>query len=349
MLPTAPAATRLPRRRIRLAAALLATGTLLAACGSNTDTQNAAPAGDNPAVPCAAGDLTGERTVTGTFLGDVEVPAAPQRIISGWLVGTQLIDMGVRPVGMLDDYKRNATPQELTVVEGVPDIGSVTSGVNKEQVLALDPDLMITFVRQDMAKTLAVDEVNEVAAPTVAFEIQEPTDVWKNYQNVADAIGCGQFAKDRLAGLDDQLKSIATDNKDAIAKLGTVAFVEGSDEPGQYQIATNKSLMYQRLTLAGLKYFSGVDANPKRYNQQISLEDINRLSSANILFYEADYEGNATARTQALLDNPAFAQLPAVKAGNLFPLRTPYAYTTAAVERQAENIAAAVKAAKPVS
>ncbi|WP_448223177.1 ABC transporter substrate-binding protein [Gordonia iterans] len=335
------------RRRVRLAAALLATGTLLAACSSSGD-DTASTTGSNPAVPCATGDLTGERTVTGTFLGDVEVPAAPQRIISGWLVGTQLLDMGVKPVGMLDDYKQNATPEQLEQVKDVPDIGSITSGVNTEKVLSLDPDMVITYVRKDVADRLAVNEMNKVAAPTVAFEIQEPTQVWSNYQNVADSIGCGEFAKDKLKGLDDQLKSIGTDNKDAIAELGSVAFVEGSAEPGTFQIATNKSLVYQRLELAGLTYFNGVDQNPARYNEQVSLEGLNRLSSANVLFFEADLEGNPTPRTKALLDNPAFKALPAVQKGNLFAYRTPYAYTTGAVELQAQDIAAAVKDAKPV-
>lgn len=337
--------TPLVRRRVRLAAALLATGTLLAACGSSDDSASQSGS-DNPAVPCASGDQTGERKVTDTFLGDVEVPASPSRIISGWLVGTQLIDLGVKPVGMLDDYKANATPDELKQVEGVPDIGSISAGVNTEQVLSLDPDMVITFVRQDVADKLAVEEVNKVAAPTVALEIQEPTDVWNLYPKVAESIGCGQYAQDRLKGLDEQLTGIADDNKATIAELGDVAYVEGSAEPATYQIGTSKSLVYERLRKAGLTYFDGVDADPARYNQQVSLEDLGRLSSANVLFYEADYEGKATARTQALLDNPAFANLPAVKAGNLFPYRTPYAYTTAAVERQVEDIETAVTEAK---
>ncbi len=336
------------RRSLRLAATLFAAGALVAACGT-TDTPSADPSagGNGGAVPCAADTAAGERTLTGTYLGDVQVPAHPERIVSGWLVGTQLIDLGVKPVGMLDDYKANATPDELAKVEGVPTIGSITEGVNTEQVLSLKPDLVVTMARKDVADKLAVSEVNEQVAPVAAFEIAEPTDVWANYPRVADAIGCGEYAKKRLAGLDDQLKQIGVDHKAQIEKLGTVAYVEGSAEPATYQIATNKSLVYQRLELAGLTYFSGVDANPKRYNEQISLEDLGRLSSANVLFFEADHEGKPTARTKALLDNPAFKQLPAVKAGNLFPYSTPYAYTTAAVERQAADITSAVTEAKP--
>ena len=335
------------RRGVQLAAALLATGTLVAACGSSDNSSSSSSSSANgSSVACATGDQTGKRKVTSTFLGDVEVPAHPQRIVSGWLVGTQLIDLGVKPVGMLDDYKNNATPDELAKVEGVPSVGSITAGVNTEQVLSLNPDLVVTMVRKDVADKLAVKEVNDVAAPVAAFEVQEPTDVWDMYPRVAEAIGCGDAAKKRLDDLDNNLRSIGTDNKDAISKLGTVAFVEGSTEPATYQVSTSKSLVYERLNLAGLKYFDGVDANPARYNQQVSLEDIGRLSSANVLFYEADYEGNPTERTKALLDNEAFKALPAVKAGNLFAYRTPYAYTTAAVDRQVEDIKAAVTKAK---
>ncbi|MFT3662975.1 MAG: ABC transporter substrate-binding protein [Gordonia sp. (in: high G+C Gram-positive bacteria)] len=333
------------RRRVRMAAALLAAGTLLtttAACSSDSD-----ETGGNPAVPCASGDLSGERTVKGTYLGDVKVPAAPKRIISGWLVATQLIDLGVVPVGMLDDYKANATPDELKQVEGVPDIGSATAGVNTEKVLSLNPDLVVTYIRKDMEKTLALKEVNEVAAPTVALEIQEPTQVWDNYQNVADAIGCGDFAKKRLAGVNDKLTAIANDQKDALGKLGTAAYIGAGQEPGTFAAATNKSLVYKRLEMAGVKYFDGVPAEPKRFNEVMSLEQLNKLSSANVIFFDADTEGKPAKGVQELLDNPAFKALPAVQKGNVYPYRTAYSYTTAAVERQAVDIAAAVKAAKP--
>ncbi|NLG54223.1 MAG: ABC transporter substrate-binding protein, partial [Rhodococcus sp.] len=219
---------------------------------------------------------------------------------------------------------------------------------NVEAVMALEPDLVITMVRADIADKLQVDNLHNMI-PTVALEIEEPTDVWDRYPDLAAALGCIEFANAELAGLDEGLESIKTEHADAIADLGPVAYVEGSDEPATYQIATNKSLVYERLQLAGLTYFDGVDPDPKRYVDLVSVEEVDRLSSANVLFYEADADGNPTKRTQELLDSPVFQSLPAVQAGNLFPYRTPYAYTVAAVNRQIADIEAGVEAATPVN
>jgi len=350
-------ATKRFRRTRDLILTLAVTGALVTACGGSVDdevpspndaqaTAEAQSEGQTGPVACKSDGETGERVVKDTFLGDVTIPADPQRIISGWLIGTELIDLGVKPVGMLDDYKANATPEELKKVSGVPDIGSITSGVNAEKIISLKPDLVITFIRKDVASRMNVESLEGIA-PVVAFEIEEPMDVWESYPRVAEALGCGQVLQDELARLDAGFSAIAEDDKAKIAELGTVAYVEGSAEPATYQIATNKSLVYERLTKAGLKYFAGAPANPERYNEQISTEDLDRLSSANVIFYEADYSGKPTERTKALLDSPAFKTLPAVKAGNLFPYRTPYAYTIAAGDRQIEDISDAVAEAKP--
>ena len=68
-----------------------------------------------------------------------------------------------------------------------------------------------------------------------------------------------------------------------------------------------------------------------------------------MIFYEADFDGKPTKRTQELLDKPTFKNLPAVKAGNLFPYPAPYAYTITAADKQVEAIESAVKAAKPAA
>ncbi|MFT3715737.1 MAG: ABC transporter substrate-binding protein [Gordonia sp. (in: high G+C Gram-positive bacteria)] len=335
------------RRGAALAIALITTGALVTACGSSDDSANSTTkaTAENP-VGCQTDGQTGNRVIKDTFYGDVTIPAQPKRIVSGWLLGTQFIDLNVRPVGMLDDYKKNATTEELSEVQGIPDVGSIQTGFNAEEVISLKPDVIITAVRPDMVEDLHMDQLKEIA-PVVAFPIQEPTDVWSVYPKLAAALGCGDSAQKQLDQLNTDLGQIATDNKDAEAKLGSVAYVEGSEQPATYQIATNKSLSYDRITKAGLKYFDGVPADPKRYVELVSTEDIARLSSANVLFFEADENGKPTKRTQALLDQEAFKNLPAVKAGNLFPYRLPYAYTVGAAKDQIDDIKAAVEKAKP--
>ena len=344
---TTTRAARDSRRARNLIVALAASVSLVAAgCGgdsSDEDTSSTAKA-----AGCQTGSESGKRTLKGTFLGDVEVPATPQKIVAGWLVGNQLIDLGVPLAGLLDDYKQNATQEELDKVKDLPTVGSLADGLSAEKALSLKPDLVVTSIREDVIDTLAVEKLKG-KVPVAAFDIKEPADVWRNYTKVADAVGCGDKVAADLKRLDADLTQVGTANKDAISKLGTVAYVEGSAVPGSFQIATSKALTYERLTKAGLTYFGGADPNPERYNQAISLELTSKLEPANVIFYEADFDGKPTKRTQELLDKPTFKSLPAVKAGNLFPYPAPYAYTITAADKQVDAIESAVKAAKPTT
>lgn len=312
-----------PRPGARAVLAALAVAGLVAGCGSDSGGSDSSEASSST------------RVVTGTVLGDVEVPAEPQRVLAGWLVGTLLVDIGITPVGMFDDLKTNASPAALEQVEDIPTVGGVETSVNLEKIVELKPDLIVTMIRPGM-KGLDLQALQDIA-PTVALEINEPTGVWSNYQKVAEVVGKSTDATQRMTELDKAWSDIA-----APAGLGEVVYAEGSLQAGNFQIATNKALVYERLTKAGLTYFAGADPNPQRYNQQISMEDLPRLASAKAIFFEADINGQPTARTKALLDSPVFQALPAVAAGNVFPLRTPYTYTFEAAYLQVEDVKAAV-------
>ncbi|MFF2085770.1 ABC transporter substrate-binding protein [Nocardia sp. NPDC058176] len=323
------------RPGVRTVIAALAVAGLVAGCGSDS--------GDTDSSEAASGT----RVVTGTALGDVEVPAEPKRVVAGWLVGTLLVDLDVTPVGMFDDLKTNASPAALDKVKDVPSVGGVETSVNLEKIVELKPDLIVTMVRPGM-KGIDLTALSDIA-PTVALEINEPTGVWLNYPKVAEVVGKQADTALKLSDLDKTWAEISIAEKDKIGALGEVVYAEGSAQAGNFQIATSKALVYERLTKSGLTYFSGAEPNPERYNQQISLEDLPRLASAKAIFFEADINGKPTARTQALLDSPVFKSLPAVAAGNVFPLRTPYTYTFEAAGLQAEDIKGAIEKFKPAA
>ncbi|WP_433654670.1 ABC transporter substrate-binding protein [Nocardia sp. CA-128927] len=318
----------------RALVAVLAVTGLIAGCGSDSGS-------DSPSSSSAT------RVVSGTVLGDVTIPTQPKRVVTGWLVGTLAIDIGVTPVGMFDDGKNNASPSALAKVKDVPTVGGPETAVNLEKIVELNPDLIVTMVRPNM-KNLDLKALQDIA-PTVALEAAEPTAAWTNYPKVADVLGKSSDATQRLADLDKSWADIAATNKDKLAKVGQVVYAEGSAQAGNFQIATSKSLVHERLSKAGFSYWAGADPQPARYQQPISMEDIPRLATANAIFYEADIQGQPTARTRALFDSPVFKALPAVKAGNLFPLRTPYTYTFEAANMQLEDMRAALQKFTPAA
>lgn len=315
-----------------IVAALAVVG-LVTGCGSGSGDKDSAEA------------APGTRVVSGTALGDVEVPAEPQRVVAGRLVGTLLVDLDVTPVGVFDDLRTDASPATLDKVAGVPSVGGVANSVDLAKIVELEPDLIVTMIRPG-TKEVDLDALADIA-PTVALEINEPTDVWQNYPKVAEVVGKRADTALKLSDLEKTWIEISIAEQDRIAALGEVVYVEGSAQAGNFQIATSTALVYERLTKSGLTYFAGTEPNPRHDSQQISPADLPRLSSAKVIFFEADSTGKPTARTQALLDSPAFKSLPAVAAGNVFPLRTPHAYTFEAAGLQAEDIRGAIEKFAP--
>jgi iron complex transport system substrate-binding protein len=316
-----------------LVAALAVTG-LVAGCGTD-------------AKPDSESTTSATRVISGTALGDVTVPAQPKRVLSGWLSSTLLVEMGVTPVGMFDDQQINANPPAAAKVKDVPTVGGIDTSVNLEKIVELNPDVIITMYRPGM-KGLDLKALQAIA-PTVALEIVEPPAVWAHYPKLAEVVGKGSDVKQRLADLDKSWTDIAAANKDRLSQIGQVVFAEGAAQAGNLQIATNKALVYQRLTKSGFTYFAGVDPQPARFGQQISMEEVPRLATANAIFYDADFNGRPTSRTKVLIDSPVFQALPAVKAGNLFPIRTPYIYTFEAANMQLEDLRNAVQRFTPAA
>lgn len=68
------------------------------------------------------------------------------------------------------------------------------------------------------------------------------------------------------------------------------------------------------------------------------------LAVSGIPWGQINFDGSITPDVQALLDEPAFQELPAVKAGMLFPVRGATIYTFSAAEAMADDLEAAAQA-----
>lgn len=131
---------------------------LLAACGGNA-TNDPVPLSD----PASSGEPTpanAMRTVQ-TIVGEIEIPADPQRVIVDWNVG-HVLALGITPVGIpfsLLDYGVFLRDQ---IPDSVEDIG-MHYEVSLEKLIALEPDLIITY-GQDKYDTYSK------IAPTLVFD-----------------------------------------------------------------------------------------------------------------------------------------------------------------------------------
>ncbi len=114
---------------------------LLSACGSSTPSHSGGEASSSPTQtqPTSdAGKKTGETAaqtrIIKTIYGDVEVPVNPERV-GIWVYEQEIHSLGKTPVSISSGSYQNVWP-DITVFSYAPD---------KEALMALDPDLLITY------------------------------------------------------------------------------------------------------------------------------------------------------------------------------------------------------------
>jgi len=301
----------------------------LSACSSSSDDAAAAASG-------ADGEET--VTVTGTMLGDVEVPAEPERVLGLWNTGNQLYELGITPVGVLEgEYVEEEYPDDYAELAQIPTVGTWES-IDVEAIIELEPDLIVTF---DNGQEWDYDALSAIA-PTVAFEVVGPSGVWDAYEDLAFALGKQDRYAELAKGYDDDFAAIAAEHGEELADV-QVMYVYSYMEGSAY-LYTSRALAAPRIQAAGFAYDTSWDEKAEWWGYDLDFELLDELSHIDVFFYPANDDGTAEDElTQALLDEPAFQALPAVEAGHVYPYRDLFVYTFAAATRQADDIAAAAK------
>lgn len=306
-----------------LAAVLLVAAFALAGCGG----EGSADTGEEEKAPST-------RAVEKTLLGTVEdVPVKPQRVVALWRTGGELADLGVTPVGGLQEefLPEELDPEAFERVKDVPTVGT-TEGVDVEKVIALEPDLIIGMDNGGL--TIDYKELAEVA-PTVILKVAEPTDVWANYPRVADLVGRTTDFEEKDAEIKAQLAEIKEEYGDKVGDLETTSV---SSFDGTIYVDTSKSLTYQRIDGAGFGFNPKYSDNPARYSEELSSENLASLADQDVIFYDATIDGKPTPGTDSLLEQASFKRLPAVRKGNVFPLTSGTIYTFPAAQGQVEDL-----------
>ncbi|WP_126428552.1 iron-hydroxamate ABC transporter substrate-binding protein [Brevibacillus marinus] len=127
---------------------------LLTACGANT----VQPSGSAGGAESAGAE--GETILYQAANGEVRIPQHPERVVvlADSYVG-YFLALGIKPVGVTDNALQNPYFQGLT--DGIVNLGD---GKSVEQILELQPDLIVTFSGEENLEKL------EKIAPTVAIE-----------------------------------------------------------------------------------------------------------------------------------------------------------------------------------
>ena len=275
-------------RRIMVLALLL----VLAGCGGGDEEQ---------------ADRGGTRTIP-TAMGDVEVPAQPERVVvldSGEL--DLAVSLGVKPVGLAtaEGAVEEVQPYLADAVRGVPNVGTNIEP-SLEKIAALEPDLIIgTKVRVEAL----YDKLSGIA-PTVLGET--PADWKANVALHGDAMGLADEAGALMDRFDDRVGEIRDALGDpADTSVAVVRFV-----PGEIRLYSPVSFVGSILHEdIGLRMPRTAERETKEINATLSLETLDR-AAADVMFTCAYGDPGAT-------DQPAaerlasWKRLPAVRSGDV--------------------------------
>ncbi len=276
------------RLRSALVIALLALPTMLAACGSNDESE----ASDSTAESSAGGGSF-PATVTHKF-GDTVVPEQPKRVVSvGVTEQDVLLQLGVVPVGVTEWYgeQPDATwPWAHDLLDGAkPEVLSVSDGFEFEKVAALEPDLI---VGTNAGMTKKDYQLLSAIAPTVTSD-EDATDFFSPWQDQVLQIA-------RALGREDDGQQIVEDTEAAYAKVAaehpewadkTATFSQGGPYDGILYVYPD-GLSTSFLTELGFTMTTGLEKYaPEEGSQaEISAENVGLIDADVIVFATEDQE-----------------------------------------------------------
>jgi iron complex transport system substrate-binding protein len=266
------------------------------------------------AVPAAAQT----RIVTTTF-GDVEIPVAPQRIVTVHNIATQpLIELGIIPVGIGSVPESQVVPENWARMAGIPAVDS-GGDINFEQVVGLEPDLIFAL---NITPDDALTKLRQIA-PVIQIGIggADRPQWQKRAAQIADAVGRipeyealeAAFAA-RQAGIGAEYGAIAAANP--IAAWATWS-------AGVINIFPSNSMIGNILVPAGAVFAAASEEliTETGAETEISSESVGTyLGDASLVLYgtNLDLTTNDFTATQRELAN--YRAVPAVAAGHEFPI-----------------------------
>ncbi|MGV2884615.1 MULTISPECIES: ABC transporter substrate-binding protein [Paenibacillus] len=310
---------------------MLAIIMILAACNSGT--------GSGTTEPTAAGsesttsstetntDSSGATRIYKSLSGDVEIPAEPKRIVTDMYV-SDLLALGIKPVGSIKYYLEN--PFYADQVEGIENIGD-RGAVSLEKVVALDPDLIITY--SDKAEEI---ESYQKIAPTVVIPYGTFTNVEDEIRGFGELMNKSEEAEAWLKTYDERIEAARAKVKAVIKPEETFSILEVSDK-SYYGYGDNfgrgGQAVYRALQLAPLEITKKELMGDTQW-KEISREVVGDYAGDHIFLTVGENNKNYQG-------DSIWQSLPAVKNNQVYELQEDryWYFDPIAIQSQAEEFA----------
>lgn len=270
-------------------------------------------------TPSAATPGAGETRVVGSAMGEVEIPANPQRVVA--LDGPVLdacFALGVTPVGAPTGVAGAPWPGYLGPgTEGIVNVGDITEP-DLEAIAALEPDLIVSL----QFRHEAIYEQLSGIAPTVLSP--HDSEGWREgFLVYADALNRNEAAPAVVEAFETRVGEVRAGLGEAVDETTVSVIRVLTGQVRSYQASSFSGTV---LAAVGLQRPPSQQGTEDTWLEQ-SLERLNEID-ADVLFVTL-WSGSTQEDLDQLLENPLWATLPVVQANRVY--RVPDEYWMTAI------------------
>lgn len=268
-------------------------------------------------TPAATPGAGGTRVV-GSAMGEIEVPASPQRVV---VLDGPVLDacfaLGITPVGATTGVAGAPWPEYLGPgTEGIVNVGDIAEP-DLEAIAALQPDLIVSLQFRHEA---IYDQLSGIA-PTVLSP--HDSEGWREgFLVFADALNRNAEAPPVVDAFDSRVAELQAGLGDALDQTVSVIRVL----TGQVRSYQASSFSGTVLAAVGLPRPESQQGTEDTWLEQ-SMETLNEVD-ADVLFVTL-WSGSTEEDLNQLLDNPLWETLPVVQANRVY--RVPDEYWMTAI------------------
>ncbi|WP_327323727.1 ABC transporter substrate-binding protein [Streptomyces sp. NBC_01210] len=335
--------SRLTRRGVLAAGSALGLGIALAACGKSDDKGGSGKAAEKSG-PWSFKDDRGT---------NVQLKTTPRNIVAFIGTAAALYDYGVEVKGVFGPTKGKDDKPDVQAgdldINKVEIIGNVYGEFKIEQYAALSPELLITnmWAKDDpwYVPPQSKDKIMKLA-PSVLLWAAGTTmqKALQRHAELAESLG-GDVKGKQAAAAKARFEKAAARLRAAAKAKPDIKVLIGSASQDLFYVSVPKmsadTLYFQEL---GVRFVEP-KANAQGFFEELSWENVGKYG-ADIIIMD---NRSSALQPAALTSKPTWAELPAVKAEQVFPRVTEPIYSYDKCAPILEDLAKAIETAKKVA